>query len=254
MMGIYSEPVKPDDGDNPVNFVLSAGTPRGIWEAFEQRFNLNIHEWYGAVEGGFAHNPPGVGPVGSFGKPLEGLMEMKVVRDDDSECEPNEIGELIDVVMIGDDLTGQSGPLFPPDVYRSIVKPRQKQLVQHIRSLTKAKIWYHTCGSCLEYIPDLMDNGIDILNPVQINAEGMNPARLKKTWGDMLVYWGGGIDSQHILPFASPDKVRENVKENIEIFKSGGGYVFNNVHNIQAGVPPENIVAMYEAAYEYGFY
>jgi uroporphyrinogen decarboxylase len=166
----------------------------------------------------------------------------------------SEIGELIDVVMIGDDLTGQSGPLFPPNIYRSMVKPRQKQLVKHIKSLTKAKIWYHTCGSCLEYIPDLMDNGIDILNPVQINAEGMDPAKLKGTWGDKLVYWGGGIDSQHVLPFASPDEVRENVKENIEIFKQGGGYIFNNVHNIQAGVPPENIIAMYEAVYEYGFY
>ena len=102
MMGIYSEPVKPDDGDNPVRFVLSAGTPRGIWEAFEQRFNLSIHEWYGAVEGGFAHNPPGTGPVGSFGKPLEGLMEMKVVRDDDSECESGEIGELICRMVTGE--------------------------------------------------------------------------------------------------------------------------------------------------------
>ncbi len=102
MMGIYSEPIKPDDGDNPVNIVLSAGTPRGIWEAFEKRFNVKIHEWYGAVEGGFAHNPPCVGPIGSFGKPLEGIMEMKVVRDDETECEPGEIGELIARMVTGD--------------------------------------------------------------------------------------------------------------------------------------------------------
>ena len=96
MVGIYSEPVRSDDGDNPVNVVLSAGTPRGIWEDFEKRFNVIIHEWYGAMEGGFAHNPPGIGPIGSFGKPLEGMMEMKVVRgEDDTECEPGEIGELI---------------------------------------------------------------------------------------------------------------------------------------------------------------
>ena len=95
MMGIYSEPEKPDDGNNPVKIVLSAGTPRAIWEAFEKRFNVRIHEWYGAVEGGFAHNPVGVGPVGSFGKPPEGLVEMKVVREDDTECEPYEVGELI---------------------------------------------------------------------------------------------------------------------------------------------------------------
>jgi crotonobetaine/carnitine-CoA ligase len=102
MMGIYSEPVRPNDADNPVNVVISAGTPRGIWEAFEKRFNLKIHEWYGAVEGGFAHNPPGAGPVGSFGKPLEGLMEMKAVREDDTECEPTEIGELISRMATGE--------------------------------------------------------------------------------------------------------------------------------------------------------
>jgi crotonobetaine/carnitine-CoA ligase len=95
MMGIYSELPKPDDADNPVRVVLSAGTPVPIWEAFEKRFNVLIHEWYGAVEGGFAHKPPGVGPIGSFGKPLEGLMEMKVVRPDESECEPFETGEII---------------------------------------------------------------------------------------------------------------------------------------------------------------
>jgi len=95
MMGIYSEPPRPDDADNPVRVVLSAGTPVAIWEAFEKRFNVWIHEWYGAVEGGFAHKPPGVGPIGSFGKPLEGLMEMKVVREDGTECDPFETGEII---------------------------------------------------------------------------------------------------------------------------------------------------------------
>jgi len=94
MMGIYAEPERLEDADNPVKVVISAGTPRAIWEAFEKRFNVRIHEWYGAVEGGFAHKPPGVGPIGSFGKPLE-VMEMKVVREDDTECQPGEIGELV---------------------------------------------------------------------------------------------------------------------------------------------------------------
>jgi uroporphyrinogen decarboxylase len=165
-----------------------------------------------------------------------------------------EIGDIIDIVMIGDDLTGQTGPLFSPDFYRQVVKPRQKQLVQHIKSLTDAKIWYHTCGSCLEYIPDLIDNGVDLLNPVQINSAGMDPHVLKEAHGDKIVFWGGGIDSQHVLPFADPEKIKAEVKTNVETFKPGGGYVFNNVHNIQAGVPPENIIAMYEAAFEYGFY
>ncbi|RJP84298.1 MAG: ATP-dependent acyl-CoA ligase [Desulfobacteraceae bacterium] len=95
MMGIYSEPPKPDDADNPVRLVLSAGTPRAIWEDFESRYNVMIHEWYGAVEGGFAHKPPGVGPIGSFGKPLEGLMEMKVVDEKGNDCPPGETGEII---------------------------------------------------------------------------------------------------------------------------------------------------------------
>ncbi|MHC4517391.1 MAG: uroporphyrinogen decarboxylase family protein [Planctomycetota bacterium] len=165
-----------------------------------------------------------------------------------------EIGDLIDVVMIGDDVGGQSGPLFSPDFYRRVVKPRQKQLVQHIKSLTNAKIWYHTCGSVLPLIPDLIDNGIDILNPVQISAADMNPKHLKETYGGKLVFWGGGVDTQHVLSFATPDQVRQDVRHNVEILKPGGGYVFNSVHNIQAGVPPENIVAMFEAAYDYGFY
>lgn len=165
-----------------------------------------------------------------------------------------EIGDIIDIVMIGDDLAGQNGPLFPPEIYRAVVKPRQKKLVQHIKSLTDAKIWYHTCGGAMEYIPDLLDNGIHILNPVQITARDMDPEVLKNRFGKELVFWGGGVDSQHVLPFASPEEVRANVKSNMEAFKPGGGYIFNNVHNIQAGVPPENILAMYEAAYEYGDY
>lgn len=165
-----------------------------------------------------------------------------------------EVGDIVDIVMIGDDLAGQQGPLFSPDFYRKFVKPRQKKLVRHIKSLTSAKIWYHTCGGCAEYIPDLMDNGVDILNPVQISAANMDPQSLKNTFGKDIVFWGGGIDAQHVLPFAKPDEIREHVRKNLEIFKPGGGYVFNGVHNIQAGVPPENIAAMYDAAYEFGFY
>jgi uroporphyrinogen decarboxylase len=166
----------------------------------------------------------------------------------------DEVGDLVDVIMIGDDLAGQKGPLFRPDFYRRVVRPRQRKLVQYIRSRTPAKIWYHTCGACAGYIPDLLDNGIDILNPVQISAAGMDPAALKARFGDRLVFWGGAIDAQHVLPTASPETVREHVRKNLEIWKPGGGYVFNNVHNIQAGVPPQNIEALYEAAYEFGFY
>lgn len=165
-----------------------------------------------------------------------------------------QVGDIVDVVMIGDDIGGQSGPLFSPEFYRKVVKPRQKRLVQHIKSLTTAKIWYHTCGGVCEYIDDLLDNGIDILNPVQISAEGMDPKMLKDKYGDKLVFWGGGIDTQHVLPFAKPNEVREHVRRNIEIFKPNGGYVFNNVHNVQGDVPAENIEALFDSAYEFGFY
>ena len=166
----------------------------------------------------------------------------------------DEVGDVVDVIMIGDDLAAQQGPLFRPELYRRIVQPRHRQLVQAIRQRTRAKIWYHTCGSCVEYIPDLLANGIDILNPVQISAAGMDPAMLKRRFGDQLTFWGGAIDAQHVLPTASPETIRDHVRQNLEIWKPSGGYVFNNVHNIQAGVPPENIVALYDAAYQYGFY
>lgn len=166
----------------------------------------------------------------------------------------SEIGNVIDIVMIGDDIGGQLGPLFSPEFYRKIIKPRQKQLVQHIKSLTDAKIWYHTCGSVMQLIPELLDNGIDILNPVQLSAANMDIEDLKQKYGDNLAFWGGGIDTQHVLPFAEPSEIREHVRRNLEILKQGGGYVFNSVHNIQAGVPPENITALFDAAYEFGFY
>lgn len=166
----------------------------------------------------------------------------------------DEVGDLVDVIMIGDDIAGQRGPLFQPEFYRRVVKPRQKKLVQYIKSRTQAKIWYHTCGGCKNYLPDLLDNGIDALNPVQISATDMDPIGLKAEFGNRLTFWGGAIDAQHVLPHADPETVREHVRRNIRIFMPGGGYVFNNVHNIQAGVPAENILAMYDAAYEFGKY
>ena len=166
----------------------------------------------------------------------------------------DEVGDIVDVIMVGDDIAGQRGPLFHPKFYRGVVKPRQKQLVQFIKSRTKAKVWYHTCGACKRYIPDLLDNGIDCINPVQISATDMDPTELKSAFGDRLTFWGGAIDAQHVLPSADPETVRDHVQRNIRTLMPDGGYVFNNVHNIQAGVPPENVVAMYDAAYEFGRY
>jgi len=166
----------------------------------------------------------------------------------------DEVGDVVDVIMIGDDLAGQHGPLFNPAIYRRIVQPRHRQLVQYIRSRTQAKVWYHTCGACSEYIPDLIANGAQILNPVQISARNMDPADLKQRFGDKIVFWGGGVDAQRILPRGTPQEVAENVRLNMAAFMPKGGYVFNNVHNIQGEVPPENIVAMFDTAYQCGFY
>ena len=166
----------------------------------------------------------------------------------------DEVGDVVDVIMIGDDLAGQDGPLFNPEIYRRLVKPRHKRLVQYIGSRTRAKIWYHTCGSCLAHIPDLIDNGIHILNPVQTGARHMDPVELKRQFGRDLVFWGGGCDSQHILPRGTPFEVAESVRHSLAAFMPGGGYVFDSIHNIQGDVPPENIVAMFDAAYDYGFY
>jgi uroporphyrinogen decarboxylase len=165
-----------------------------------------------------------------------------------------EVGDLLDIVMIGDDLTGQDGPLFSPEFFRSIVRPRQQRVIDTIKRHTRAKLWYHTCGDCSEYIPDLIEMGVEILNPIQISTRGMNPKALKERYGRNLVFWGGGIDSQHVLPFGSPQEVKEEVKRNVGIFKPGGGFVFANVHNVQPEVPSQNVVAMFEATYESGFY
>ncbi|HOW64155.1 MAG TPA: uroporphyrinogen decarboxylase family protein [Verrucomicrobiota bacterium] len=166
----------------------------------------------------------------------------------------DEVGDVVDVIMIGDDIAGQNGPLFRPELYQRLVKPRHMRLVQYIRSRTPARIWYHTCGSCRDFIPDLIDNGIHILNPVQISARNMDPSDLKRAYGRELSFWGGGCDAQHVLPCGTPDEVAANVRHNVRALMPGGGYVFNNVHNIQGEVPPENIIALFDTAWDCGFY
>lgn len=166
----------------------------------------------------------------------------------------DEAGDVVDVIMIGDDLAGQDAPLFNPEIYRRLVKPRHRRLVEYIRSRTEAKVWYHTCGSCAAFIPDLIENGIHILNPVQISARNMDPFDLKRRFGRDLVFWGGGCDSQNVLPYGTPSEVAEDVRRNLAALSPGGGYVFNSVHNIQGEVPPENVIALFDTAYEFGFY
>jgi len=160
-------------------------------------------------------------------------------------------GDLIDVVQEADDLGGQNNMLISPEMYRKYVKPRHKELFGFIRSKTNAKIFIHSCGSFKEIMPDLIEVGVDILNPVQFNAKGMDAIGLKRDFGKDLVFWGGGVDTQRILPTGSVEEVKDCVKRQLEVLAPGGGYVFNTVHNIQPDVPPQNLVAMKEAFDEF---
>lgn len=158
------------------------------------------------------------------------------------------VGERIEViVMSGTDFGSQKGPFISPAAYRELYKPLHKKMNSWVHKNTRWKTFYHTCRSIVAFMDDFHEAEIDILNPVQISAEGMGAEILKKRYGHMFVFWGGGIDAQHTLPLGTPEQVREEVERNIRVFSQGGGFVFNNVHNIQAGVPVENLVAMFEA-------
>ncbi len=166
----------------------------------------------------------------------------------------DQVGEYIQVFTFWDDVATQGGWMISPDLYTSLVKPRQARLFEAIKKKTAARIFYHGCGAVFDLIPHLIEIGVDILNPVQVSARGMDSKRLKATYGRDIVFWGGGVDTQRVLPFGSEAEVRDEVRRRIDDFAPGGGYVFATVHNIQAFVPPENIVAAYdtvrdEAAY-----
>ncbi len=165
-----------------------------------------------------------------------------------------EIGDLVDVVIEADDLGGQNALLMSPRTYRSLIKPRHRRLFSAIKEQAPVKVFYHTCGAVRRIIPDLIDAGIDILNPVQISAADMNLRELKQEFGQDLVFWGGGVDTQGVLGTATPENVREHVRRNIEVLAPGGGFIFAAVHDVQANVPPENIMAMWEAWRDYGLY
>ena len=165
-----------------------------------------------------------------------------------------EVGDLIDIHFTADDLAGQTGPLISPEVYRRMIKPRWARIIQTIKTHTRAPIFYHSCGALEEFIPDLIEIGVDIINPVQVSAVGMDSARLKQKYGKNLSFWGGGCDTQNVVHRATPDEVRQEVRRRIRDLAPGGGFVFNPVHNIQPLVPPANVVALFEAAQEYGRY
>jgi uroporphyrinogen decarboxylase len=156
--------------------------------------------------------------------------------------------------IAADDSGTQRGEFIRPELWAEMIKPHYTRLCGWIHANTPWKTFFHSCGSVYHLIPHFIEAGIDILNPVQTSAANMDPVRLKEEFGRKIVFWGGGCDTQHVLGTATPAAVREQVRERLAIFKPGGGYVFNQVHNIQSNVPPENVIAMFEAAREFGAY
>lgn len=156
------------------------------------------------------------------------------------------VGEYIDVILFGDDLGMQTGPQISPKMYREFFKPRHRILWNRAKELANVKVMLHCCGGVRPILGDLIEAGLDAMNPVQITCEGMNPRELKAEFGNELTFWGGGCDTQGVLLKGTPDEVRRHVREMVDIFKPGGGFVFQQVHNILADVPPENVVAMLE--------
>ena len=160
-------------------------------------------------------------------------------------------GDCADFCFFGDDVAFQDGPMMSMELYRKMVKPYHARVFSYIKSRSSAKILYHTCGSVAHLIPDLIELGVDALNPVQVSAKGMDTKMLKREFGKDICFWGG-IDTQRVLPFGSPADVAAETKRRIEDLGPGGGYVLCAVHNLQADVSPENICAMYDTARQHG--
>jgi len=164
--------------------------------------------------------------------------------------------ENVDIIYFGEDLGTQDGCMFDPEaIYSRYLKPRHRRMVETVKGLTngRAKVCFHCCGSAYHFIPHLIEIGVDALNPVQVTAKDMQPERLKAEFGDKLTFWGG-INTQRILPFGTPEEVAAETRRIIDVLGKGGGYILNSVHNIQAEVPPENIVAMFETGVKHAYH
>lgn len=164
------------------------------------------------------------------------------------------VGDNVDIIQMGDDLGSQQATLISPAMYRDLFKPRHEKLFRYVKDRSGLKVFMHSCGSIRQILGDLIDCGIDIINPVQTSAGGMDPWELKREFGRHVTFWGGGCETQTVLHQGTPDEVTRMVRERIDAFAPGGGYVFNQVHNVMANVKPENVIAMFDAAYRCGGY
>jgi uroporphyrinogen decarboxylase len=181
------------------------------------------------------------------------MSKITEIRKQNAEYFLSEVGEYLDVFQLADDLAMQNGPYMSPELYREMIKPHQVELFRFVKELTPAKIYYHSCGSVAGLLDDLIDVGVDILNPVQVSADGMETNQLKQRFGDRLSFWGA-IDTTAVLPKGTVDDVQNEVKKRIHDLAPGGGFVLASVHNLQPDIPPENILAMFEAVSQYGRY
>ncbi len=164
------------------------------------------------------------------------------------------VGPYIDIILFGDDLGMQHGPQISPSMYRELFKPRHAAMWQRAKELADVKVMLHCCGGVRPLLDDLIDAGLDAINPVQVSCKGMEPSGLKRDFGPRITFWGGGCDTYKTLSFAGPAQIRQHVRDQIEVLKPGGGFVFQQVHNILADVPPESVVAMLDAAIDFGGY
>ena len=188
----------------------------------------------------------------SSGALFDKLLELKLAF---WEMALPQLADVVDIISYADDYGAQNSQLISPGMFRKQIKPRLLTLFNCLKRLApQAKRFFHSDGNIRPLLPDFIELGVDILNPVQFTAKGMELAALKQDFSRDFVFWGGGVDTQGTLPNATPQQVKDEVRRNIEILASGGGYVFNTVHNIQADVPPENIIAMWEALREFGAY
>ncbi|HZT31933.1 MAG TPA: uroporphyrinogen decarboxylase family protein [Bryobacteraceae bacterium] len=211
---------------------------------FNARFHLvhqtqylrGFHDWY--LDLGQNHD--------LFHALMQGVLEVLLELN---RRALREVGDLVDIVAFGDDVGLQDRPVCSPALYRQMIRPYQERITGCIREHTKAKILYHTCGSVYRLIDDFIGIGVNALNPVQVTARNMEPERLKREFGERIAFWGG-IDSQHVLPYGTPEDVAAEVRRVYQIMGPGGGYVLAAVHNIQPDVPPENILALFQAGRE----
>lgn len=235
--GLKEQAKKWTEGDNPKAVILEA-TEGGI---------LEFCSWLRGYEDFFVDIACEPGLACYL---MDKVLDFKIHS---WETALRETGDEVLVLWESDDLGLQDRPMISPKFYRNHVKPRHRELFAHIKRLAPHKVYlvFHSCGSIYEFIPDLIEIGVDAINPVQVSAAKMDSKLLKKEFGREMAFWGGGIDTQYILPKGTPQEVKDEVRRRIDDLAPGGGFIFTTVHNIQPDVPPENILAMWEVLQEY---